>query len=174
MPRHLVSHISRASPMSNPFSTIGMSIARVATIFDTEFQDFTFNTYNFCWPILEYAVAIIVSCGPLLRPLLPKLKVLSFRFWWKATSKSDAARSMQHPNSFGFSQLSEPEIPLQSMPAPANVTSITGNASQYQHPAGPGNVRSHGSGLHVDLGEVSWPVETIQVERSWDVGSRHV
>ncbi|KAL8945897.1 MAG: hypothetical protein Q9222_007631 [Ikaeria aurantiellina] len=52
--------------------TIAMSIVRVITVFGTDYEDFTFDTVNWVWPILEYGVAIIVSCGPLIRPLLKR------------------------------------------------------------------------------------------------------
>ena len=151
-----------------------MSIARVVTIFDTEFKDFTFNTYNFCWPILEYGVAILVCCGPLLRPLFEKFTFSSLRHRLKGTEDSSGNATLQNPGRLGFSLLAEGEIPLQSMTAPKNVTSITGHAPQHKHQTMLDNGVSIARDLSFGSRRVSLPGQSITVERSWDVGDGNV
>lgn len=154
--------------------TIAMSIARVVTIFDTEFKDFTFNTYNFCWPILEYGVAILVCCGPLLRPLFEKGALFSPGNRPNGTEDSSGNTTIQKPGRLGFSQLGEGEIPLQAMAAPTNVISITGNVPQHKHQTMLDDGVSTEAGLNFWSKGVNLPSQGINVERGWNVGDGNV
>ena len=146
-----------------------MSIARVVTIFDTKFTDFTYNTYNFCWPVLEYGVAILVCCGPLLRPLFEHSRLFSFSSFMKKSQDSSGKDSLQKSSRTGFSQLDEGEIPLRPMAAATNVVSITGDAPRIDREMIPGNKRSMEKGLGLPPTESALPPEHIVVERHWDV-----
>lgn len=134
-------------------------------IYDTEVSDFTYNTYNFCWPI---RVAILACCGPLLWPVFQKYTSFSFEDIKKmSSSRNDAARS----NPAGFNQLSEAEIHLQSVTLPASVASITGSIAGHKRET---RVDEEWSGEQ-DKPPVSskkyGPDQSTQVERSWDFGS---
>ena len=144
-----------------------MSIARTVTILKTDFKDFTFGTYNFCWPILEYGVAIVVSCAPLLRPLAEKFTFSPFSSRQTGTERSGRDANSKMSGNSGFAQLSESDMPLQPLAAPTSVTSVIGNARS--------------SGDHTterDLAmlprESNLPQQFITVERSWDVGPSRV
>jgi len=151
-----------------------MSIARVVTIFQTQFKDFTFNTYDFCWPILEYGVAILVCCGPLLRPVFEKFTLRSLRIHSKRTQDSDGNTILHTPGQLGFSQLSEGEIPLNPVAAPSCVTSITGNAPRDKHQMMLDEGASKDRVPAARSKGVNLPSGVITVENRWDVGDENI
>ena len=151
-----------------------MSVARVVSIFNTDFKDFTFNTYNYCWPILEYGVAILVCCGPLLRPVLEKLSFTCLRNQMKGSGSLGDHTGLQPPGRLGFSQLGEGNIALQSMRAPLSVTSITGNAPRTRDHMKHENGVSKGRDPNPRSKAIDLPIGSITVESRWEVGSGNV
>lgn len=150
-------------------STIAMSIARVVSIFGTDFEDFTFDSYNFCWPVLEYGVAIIVCCCPLLRPVFEKHAIFPLRNHSNKTENSTGSATLHKPRRLDYGQLSEGEIPLQSMAAPISLTSITGIGSQHKHHTMINHGVSKGKDLNLGSRGANLQGPSIIVERGWDV-----
>ena len=147
-----------------------MSIARVVNIYSTDFKDFTHDTLNFCWPVLEYGVAILVCSAPAWRPLFEKIRFFSFgvklsRFWNKGSDHSSRGTS----NHSGFNRLKSPSIPLGDLGAPTSIVSITGPTR------GANGVRQHDDQhVHNDLyesasREAGLSLNTISVETRFDV-----
>ena len=152
------------------YSTIAMSIARVVTLFRTDFNDVPYSIYNYLWPLLEYGIAILVCCAPLLRPLVEKIPLPPSSSSRTKTQSSTNNKTFSKQGHSGFSQLSEGEIPLRSMAAPSSITSIAGSAPQYKHQRSLSVGRVPGAESH----GFYRPEEHIKVERSWDVGAMHV
>ncbi len=148
-----------------------MSIARVTSILGTDFTDFTFNTYNYTWPILEYGVAILVCCGPLLRPLFPQILPFSIKSRLKGNKDISGNESLQRPGHSGFSQLNEGAIPLQSRGAPTSVTTISTNAPRENRIGRFEHRLSHESELNALPRGAKPPSNVIAVQTRWDVGS---
>lgn len=151
-----------------------MSIARVVTIYETNFKDFTYNTYNYCWPILEYGVAILICCGPLLRPVFEKHSFSSLRKYLKGNEGSNGKGTLHNSDRFGFTHLGESDIPLQPMAAPISVTSVTGNASRRKHETMLNDDALKEEGLDSGCERVTLPSRSITVERGWDIGGGSV
>lgn len=146
-----------------------MSIARVVTIFHTTFTDFTYNTDNFCWPLLEYGVAILVCCGPLLRPIFEKMSLNSIRSHLKEGEKSSSSTSFPHAGRLGFGQLGAGEMPLQSMAAPSSFTSITGNVAQNKGHATLEDEISKNTNVVSKPERSDLPARGIIVEMGWNI-----
>ena len=151
-----------------------MSIARVVTIYETNFKDFTYDTYNYCWPILEYGVAILICCGPLLRPVFDKHSFSSLRKRLKGNEGSSGSATFHNSGRLGFTQLGESDIPLQSITAPISVTSITGNAPRPKHETLLNDEALKEGGSDPGCERVTLPSQSITVERGWNVGGGSV
>ena len=151
-----------------------MSIARVVTIFETNFKDFTYDTYNYCWPLLEYGVAILICCGPLLRPVFEKHSFSSLRKRLKRNEGSSGSATFHSSGRLGFTQLGESDIPLQPMAAPKSVTSVTGNAPRRKHETMLNDEALKEGGLDSGRERVAMPPQSITVERGWDIGGESV
>ena len=151
-----------------------MSIARVVTIYETDFKDFTYNTYNYCWPILEYGVAILICCGPLLRPVFEKHGFSSRRKHLKGNEGSSGNATFHNSGRLGFTHLGESDIPLQPMAAPISVTSVTGNAPRRKHETVLNDEALKEDGLDSGCERVTLPSQSITVERGWDIGGGSV
>jgi hypothetical protein len=129
-------------------STIGMSIARVVTILNTNFADFTFNIYNFIWPVVEFGVAIFVSCGPLFRPLFGNMSAFRTGVGSKTSGRMQRS-SMKRSNGYaGFSNLTEDGTQLHSI-----AVTTTSTVSQSHVSAEPNR---------------DMPTGGITVERAWN------
>lgn len=124
-----------------------MSIARVVTILNTDFLDFTANTYNVIWPVVEFGVAIFVSCGPLLRPLFGN--IAAFRTGAGSKSSGRLGRSsMKRSNGYaGFSNLTEDGTQLHS------IAVTTTSTVSHNHAVEP---------------DRNVPAQGITVERAWN------
>ncbi|PQE05647.1 integral membrane protein [Rutstroemia sp. NJR-2017a BBW] len=143
-------------------STIGMSIARVVTILNTDFSDFTYNLYNDIWPAVEFGVAIFVCCGPLLRPLLTPVfgSLASIRSRLGSRQDSKLQSSTTRRNGYhGFTHLNEDGLPLHSVGeerntnTASNTTSITTDARQDRKMSAHGASSPSNKGIVV---ETAW------------------
>ena len=146
-----------------------MSVARVISIYETEFSDFTYNTYNFAWPILEYGVAIVVCCGPLLRPVIQKYTPSMFESRRKTTSEGTVG---SNPERSRFNRLRDVDCPIQPLHIPTTSTSVTGEPSRYDfEESQKGKSRSGDEEQALEHLKTHRPGPKVVVERSFDVES---
>lgn len=116
-----------------------MSILRVIVILNVNFADFPFSIkYTEIYTIAEFGTAIIISCGPLVRPIFDKIfrgTVTRLRYATNGATRGKLAPTSDSA-SHGFSVLDDGEIPLRSIPgamgknAPKVTTEIVANRSR--------------------------------------------
>ena len=94
-------------------STIAMSIARLVTIFNTDFSDLTSNTYIFTWSMIEFGVAIQACCIPLLRPVFVKLIPYSTKAHRDGAQRLNDQEPFRRLDDVECGALKEGGIPLQ-------------------------------------------------------------
>ena len=147
-------------------STIGMSIARVVTIFNTDFTDFTSNTYNFTWSMIEFGVAILVACAPILRPLFGKLLPFPTTSHRNGAKTSIDHESFKRLDDLRCDHSSEGTIPLHPFVGPSTNTVVSTNAQGrladnllHEHVRSPSPVWN-GSGSNA---------RSVRIESCWDV-----
>lgn len=136
-----------------------MSVARVVTILNTDFSDFTYNLYNYIWPVIEFGVAIFVCCGPLLRPILSPIIGALASISTRLGSKQDSRRlssTTKRGGHRGFSHLDEDGLPLQPIAKGTHTNTISATIDA-------GNNRTSTSG-----NATSSDNKVIVVETAWD------
>ncbi|KAM0145512.1 hypothetical protein ACHAQE_011231, partial [Botrytis cinerea] len=139
--------------------TISMSVARVITILNTDFSDFTYNLYNYIWPVIEFGVAIFVCCGPLLRPILTPIIGALASIRTRLESKQDSRRqssTIKRGGHRGFSQLDEDGLPLRPIAKGTHTNTISATI----------DTRKNGTGTSGNAG--SSDNTAIVVETAWD------
>ncbi|TGO32447.1 hypothetical protein BHYA_0316g00020 [Botrytis hyacinthi] len=151
--------IALAALMCFGLFTVAMSVARVVTILNTDFSDFTYNLYNYIWPVIEFGVAIFVCCGPLLRPILTPIIGALASISTRLGSKQDSRRqssTTKRGGHRGFSHLDEDGLPLQPIAkgTHSNTISATIDAGNNRTSTS-GNARSSDN-------------KVIVVETAWD------
>ncbi|KAM0125148.1 hypothetical protein ACHAP3_009895, partial [Botrytis cinerea] len=139
--------------------TISMSVARVITILNTDFSDFTYNLYNYIWPVIEFGVAIFVCCGPLLRPILTPIIGALASIRTRLESKQDSRRqssTIKRGGHRGFSHLDSDGLPLQPIAKGTHTNTISATI----------DTRKNGTGTSGNAG--SSDNRAIVVETAWD------
>ncbi|ESZ93962.1 hypothetical protein SBOR_5665 [Sclerotinia borealis F-4128] len=154
----MANKLALAALMCLGLFTIGMSIARVVTILNTDFSDFTYNLYNYIWPVIEFGVAIFVCCGPLLRPLLTPLFGALASIRTRMGSKQESriqSSTIKRGGYRGFSHLNEDGLPLQSVAegTHTNVASVTTDARNDKTGSSDDATSSQNKGIVV---ETAW------------------
>jgi hypothetical protein len=134
-----------------------MSIARVVTILNTNFLDFTFNIYNFIWPVVEFGVAIVVCCGPILRPMFNSLASFRSRITGNSGKQNSSMLNSNLSRKKGYADISEDGTPLKSISMPASNTAITVQNPQYSKDRGSKHIATE-----------SFPKNGIVVKTQWD------
>ena len=141
----------------------------MVSIFNTNFADFTHGTYNFVWPVLEFGVAIIVCCAPLLRPLFARYFPLISKSSRRTEGESNGSEPFKRIARSGFNQLNERRMPLQSINVPGCITTI-GTTDPQDHKQNLLELKaSHKEGWNSSSHGASIPQNTISVETGWDV-----
>ncbi|KAK6598716.1 integral membrane protein [Botrytis cinerea] len=151
--------IALAALMCFGLFTISMSVARVITILNTDFSDFTYNLYNYIWPVIEFGVAIFVCCGPLLRPILTPIIGALASIRTRLESKQDSRRqssTIKRGGHRGFSQLDEDGLPLRPIAKGTHTNTISATI----------DTRKNGTGTSGNAG--SSDNTAIVVETAWD------
>ncbi|KAF7907879.1 uncharacterized protein EAE98_011243 [Botrytis deweyae] len=151
--------IALAALMCFGLFTVAMSVARVVTILNTDFSDFTYNLYNYIWPVIEFGVAIFVCCGPLLRPILTPIIGALASISTRLGSKQDSRRqssTTKRGGHRGFSHLDEDGLPLQPMAKGTHTNTISAtNDARNNRTSTSGNA-------------ISSDNKAIVVETAWD------
>ncbi|KAF7952622.1 uncharacterized protein EAE97_002119 [Botrytis byssoidea] len=128
--------IALAALMCFGLFTVAMSVARVVTILNTDFSDFTYNLYNYIWPVIEFGVAIFVCCGPLLRPILTPIIGALASISTRLGSKQDLRRqssTTKRGGHRGFSHLDEDGLPLQPIAKGTHTNTISATIGEQQN-----------------------------------------